>query len=359
MYSQTNLSNHSWHWALICSAILLASPAFHSVGFAQNVSVFPKSKGKPVRGELKMVSPEEVLIGQRNFPVRDARKFTFGTAPGELKRAKSDMATGQFLSAWNKLNELEEPPTEPVLRHEYEYAKAFIMGKLALSSGQISTKEAGSAINAFINKHPKSYRLYPMLDLYGQLLVNINRLDLAEAEFAKLAQSNWPEYQLKGLFNLAETQMMLDKLQEARQSYTQLKNHELNDQLAQRYKLMATCQDAKAAALQGDVDQAITTVKRIIKNENADNSELFALCYNTLGVCQLEKNELRAAAIAFLHTDLLFPSEASAHSEALYHLAKIWPLLDETDRANNARTTLSGNYANSIWNLKLKQNQGD
>ncbi len=353
MQYQTHLSIQ-WRRVSVGIAVLLGAMALTSDCQAQKDTVFLKS-GSPVRGTLQLVSPDEVRVGDKTVAVRDVKKFNLNTAPRELKRAKENMTTGQYAAAWTELQKIGEPPRNPIVRQEFEYAKAYTMGKLALSSGQISTRDAGSAILDFISSHPNSYRLYPTLDLYGQLLVNINRLDLAEIEFAKLAASNWPEYQLKGLFDLAEAQMMMEKFSDASQNYAKLKNHELSTSLAQHYKLLATCQAAKANALQGNVDEAIATVENIIKNQNADNSELFALCYNTLGVCNLKKNELRGAAIAFLHTDLLFSTEAAAHSEALYHLAKIWPQLNETDRANSARQTLSGTYANSIWKLKMDQ----
>ena len=128
----------------------------------------------------------------------------------------------------------------------------------------------------------------------------------------------------------------------------------MNNAVAQQFKLLAKCQKAKSAAMQGNVDDAISTIEQIINTEDHEaHTQLFALCYNTLGICSLQKKELQRAAYWFLHTDLLYSMEPDAHAEALYNLAKIWPVLEETDRANRARQTLSANYANSFWKSKL------
>lgn len=319
---------------------------------AQKDTVFLNS-GSPVRGVIKSSAPEEIVIDNKTIPARDVKKVTFAAAPRELKRAKEDLVNGQFANAWANLQKIAKPPKQPLVLQEYEYVKAYTMGKLALTGGQISTRDAGSAIGSFVAKYPKSFRTYPVLDLYGKLLVNINRVDLAAVEFQKLADSSWPEYQLKGLFDLGQSQLLMEKFADAGENFAKLESHEMNNAIAQQYKLLAKCQKAKSAALQGNADDAIATVEQIIKTQSEDNTQLFALCYNTLGICRLQKNETRAAAIAFLHTDLLFSTEPDAHAEALYQLAKIWPDLEETDRANRARQTLSANYANSFWKSKL------
>lgn len=334
------------------AAALLAVAVLTSDCLAQKDTVFLNS-GSPVRGKVQNIDAEQLQVDERTINVRDVKKVNLTSEPRELRRAKENIASDQFENAWSDLQKIAQPPRDPMVLQEYDYAKAFVMGKLALGGGQVTTREAGTAIRDFVNKYPNSFRLYPTVDLYGKLLTNINRLDLAEVEFQKLAASNWPRYQLKGLFDLAQAQMLMEKYEESKANFVKLQQHELNTPLAQQFKLMAKCQLAKIDAKQGNVDNAIQVVEQIIKTESADNKQLFALCYNTLGTCNLQKNELRGAAIAFLHTDLLFSTESDAHSEALYHLAKIWPQLEETDRANRARQTLNRSYANSFWKQKM------
>lgn len=340
--------------ALIGATALLVATLLNDSCVAQKDTVFLNS-GSPVRGEVENLDPERLVVDGRTINVREVKKVNFASEPRELRRAKDNLASEQYENAWSDIQKIAQPPTDPMILQEYEYARAFTMGKLALAGGQVTTREAGTAIVGFVNKYPNSFRLYPAVDLYGKLLININEIELAETEFQKLADADWPRYQLKGLFDLAQAQMLQEKFEKAKTNFNNLRNHELNTTLAQQFKLMAQCQLARIDALQGNVDNAIEAVEKIIKNESADNKQLFALCYNTLGICKLQKNDLRGAAIAFLHTDLLFSTEPDAHSEALYQLTRIWPQLEETDRANRARQTLSRSYANSFWKQKLDQ----
>jgi outer membrane protein assembly factor BamD (BamD/ComL family) len=349
---QSDLNNFFGKKTLVLAMTFVACLTTTNTCIAQKDTLFLNS-GSTLRGIIKPSTPEQILLDDKKIDARDAKKISLAGSPRELKRAKEDLANGQYINAWGSLQKISEPPTEAMALQEYEYVKAYTMAQLALTGGQISTRDAGSAINSFVTKYPKSFRLYPILNLYGKLLVNINRVDLAEVEFQKLANSGWPEYQLKGLFDLGQAQLLMQKFPDAGANFAKIEAHEMNNAVAQQYKLLARCQRAKSNAMQGNADQAIATIEQIIKTENADNKQLFALCYNTLGNCQLQKKQTRSAAISFLHTDLLFSTEADAHAEALYHLSKIWPDLEETDRANRARQTLNSNYANSFWKSKL------
>ena len=90
-------------------------------------------------------------------------------------------------------------------------------------------------------------------------------------------------------------------------------------------------------------------IESLIKNENPDNKLLFAHLYNALGACHESTQNWQEAAIAYLHTELLFSLDPDAHAEALKKLSEIWPKLDETDRANRAAATLKTRYRNSYW----------
>ena len=80
---------------------------------------------------------------------------------------------------------------------------------------------------------------------------------------------------------------------------------------------------------------------------------LFAQIYNALGDVQAKAGRLKEAMMAYLHTQLLFASEPDSHAEALFHLAEIWPQLEQTDRANQSRETLKSRYRNSFWARSL------
>ena len=310
--------------------------------------------GRPVRGKIANSTPDEIQVGSETVAVQDIKKISLSGAPRELGRAKTDMESGQYNDGWTELQKITETPTGMVLQ-EYKYAEGFLMGKLALQGGSISTADARTNISQFLQQYPSSFRAYPLIELYGELLVASNEIEKAETEFQKLSRSSLPDYQLRGLFGLGQAQLLTGKFAEAQATFGQLQNHPLNDVVAQQYKTMAKCQAAKAVALspQGNVEQAKAVIEKIIKEENPDNKQLFAYCYNALGVCDQKAGDTKGAALAFLHTDLLFSTEPDAHAEALYYLNKLSLQMDETDRANRARQILNANYGNSFWKIKL------
>lgn len=310
--------------------------------------------GRPVRGKIANSSPNELQVGSETVAIQDIKKISLSGAPRELGRAKDDIESGQYDDAWAELQKITETPTGMVLQ-EYKYAESFLKGKLALQGGSVSTEEALRNIGQFLQQYPNSFRHYPLVELYGELLVASNEIAKAENAFQKLSGSALPDYQLRGLFSLGQTQLLTGKFPEAQATFGELQNHPLNDVVAQQYKTMAKCQAAKAMALspQGDVEQAQGLIEKIIKEENPDNKELFAYCYNALGVCNFKNGDIKGASLAFLHTDLLFSTEPDAHAESLYYLNKLWLKMEQTDRANRARQILSANYGNSYWKIKL------
>ena len=104
-----------------------------------------------------------------------------------------------------------------------------------------------------------------------------------------------------------------------------------------------------AAKELGNKDAAVASLKKIIKEQNPDNSRLFATAFNSLGSVYLKQNQLKEARTEFLKTELLYPTAVDEHAEALYYLTKIWAQLNENDRAIQAKERLKNLYPNSWW----------
>jgi hypothetical protein len=63
----------------------------------------------------------------------------------------------------------------------------------------------------------------------------------------------------------------------------------------------------------------------------------------------MKTGKTQDAILAFLHTDLLFFTDAETHAEALYNLSKLWGDVGKSDRAVRARGMLTERYAGSRW----------
>lgn len=345
--------------AINCFALTILL-GFTAIAQAQTDSVFRTAEfgNKQVRGKIVKTTPIEVTVetrnGQETVPAREIKKITFSNEPRSLNRARDHFEGQRFDDCLQTIQKIDGEPKSRFIKQEMDFLAAVSDANKALRGDrETTTQTAEQAVASFIQQNSDSYRLVQAIDVYAQLLMANGKTEAAQKQFNKLTKSRWPKYIARGHFFEGENLVLANQLAAAEKSYRELAGLSDSDPSTKQFKQLAECQLAKLAALQGDVQRAVSTIENIIKNENAENSRLFAYAYNALGTCYLQSNELKKACRAFLHTELLFSSESDAHAEALYNLAKIWPKLKEVERANRARELLSSRYRNSIWASKL------
>ena len=340
-------------------SFVLTLTAILVFGFLAPVSVaqdsvftFRKSGSSKASGRITAMSPDGITIGDTTVPVDDVRKVSYSGEPREISRARGQVEAGRFADSIEEIGKVK-PTGNPMIDQEIDFIKAYATARLSLRAGTVTAQVAGKAIRDFINTHPQSYHIYPATEQYGHLLFAFGKPDLAAKQFELLTQSKWLEYKLKGHFLHGEMMMELGKFPDAQKSYEALLANQENDDLSQYYRLLGKCLQAKAIGMQGDPKAAIVTLQGIVRDENPDNKKLFAYLYNALGLLQEKSGNDKEAALAYLHTQLLFATEAEPHSEALYRLALTWRKLEETDRANESADNLKSAYRNSYWAGKL------
>ncbi|MCA9015983.1 MAG: tetratricopeptide repeat protein, partial [Planctomycetaceae bacterium] len=103
---------------------------------------------------------------------------------------------------------------------------------------------------------------------------------------------------------------------------------------------------------EGKQKEAITVLDEIIKTADAQQTALLAEAYLRKGDCYRELGEAKEALIAYLHIDVLFPSQPAIHAEALYHLSTLWGKVQKPERGVEARAILQQQYPNSEWSQK-------
>jgi len=313
--------------------------------------------GRALNGRIMEITPLAVRMQTaqetREIHPSQINRVSFQSQPLEIDRARNQMNSGRFDDALEELQKISDNISREEIKQEIAFLIARCTAEISLRGGGISSQEAGRTVADFLRNYPNSYHFFPATELLGQLLFAVGRFDLAEAEFAKLKDSQWQEYIVRGLFHQSESLLQQNKPDQAAAALRQIVDDPNADDLTQNYKLLARARLALAQALQGKATEGIQAIEEIIKVENADNSILFAYAYNSLGSIYLQQNKIKEAMMAFLHTELLYPSESEPHAEALYQLALIWPKLDQNERANRARNTLKGRYRNSLWASRL------
>lgn len=339
---------------LIVSSTCVLAMLLSTVTVAQDAvyKIRPGGKTSKVAGKITATSPEGVTINGTEVPSAEIKKVTYANEPPIVDRARKQMEAGRYSDAIEELKKIKGTINKRI-RAEVDFINAYSTAQISLRGGSVTPKVAAGQVKTFITNYPDSHNLIPAADQFARLAFAAGLPGVAAKEFQKLSSSNWVEYQLKGNFHAGQMQLILNQLDQAKASFAAIQGMGGTDDMTQSYKMLATCELAKIDGLQGNDAKAQKTIEQLIKQENSDNKKLFAHLYNSLGAVHEKAGRFKEARDAYLHTELLYASEAEAHAEAVYRLAKIWADLEKTDRANRARDLINSRYRNSYWAGKL------
>lgn len=325
-----------------------------SIASAQDSVFLIKADGRSGKssGKITRVAPEGVTVDGELVPSEKIRKITIGREPSELTRARADFDAGRYADCLTKLPEIPDQRQDWLVQ-DIDFMEAFSKAQISLRGGNISPKEAGGAVGTFLSKHPESYHLYQALEVYGQLIFAFGKPADAAKEFEKLRKVDWLEQRLKGNYFLGRMKELTGDAASAMASYDAILKEGGNDDLTQTYQALARIEKLKLSGLTGDASQALQKLNAIVGDSNHENQLLFGNLKNAIGAVHQKAGNTEEAMMSYLCTQLLYPQATNAHAEAVYRLAKIWPALDDNQRANEARELLKSRYRNSYWSTQL------
>lgn len=304
-------------------------------------------------GTVTSTSANEVVIssrtGDRNIPSNQIQRIIYDEDTGETRTIKTRVHSGQIeqaLKDFDKVNLAAIQRAE--LRADMEYYRAYCLAQLALR-GSGDKSAAGAALRNFISNQTRSFHLYEASRLMGDVAQAANAHEAAARYYGYLARSPWPGLQMEGAVLTAGSLVAAGKFQEAAAKYDEVLAKPNDDPASLRQKKFAEVGKAYCLGQAGQSQQAISMLNKIIKEENSQDGDLFGRAYNALGVSHLAAGNKKEALRAFLHTSLMFTSDSNVHAESLYHLAKLWEDLDESERALKTRALLKSRYASTSW----------
>lgn len=313
-------------------------------------------QGRAIRCAIKGTTPQGIqyeIGGQpQQIGVAEIKSVKFSGEPGEFAKARNRLDSGQYDDALTELQKVNASELQEVEKAEFAYLNAIAAVKKSLRDGSLPTRDAATIVSKFLKDFPNSFHFYEMTEYFGWLAFHTGEFAAAEKAFEPLTASAIPSLELAGYLGLARTALELGQWGDVQTQLTAIANQAANDDQSQEIKLIGKCLAARILAEQNQAPQAIAMLEEIIQSENSERSRVFANVYNSLGLVQLRAGDPKSAKLAFLHTDQLYSNETDLHAEALYYLATIWAQLNETDRANRAKQTLSQQYRNSLWASK-------
>ncbi len=316
------------------------------------------NEGAPKSGQVKQMSPEKVVLYQNGidvpFDVNQIKYINFADDPQELRRGRDAAVAGRYEEALTSLKEvsLNDIPRNTV-KQDVEFYIAFCQGKLALQ-GTGDKAAAMQALGRFISGAKTNYHFYAASELFGDVAVSAGKFDFAKSAYAAVEKAPWGDYKMRATILSAKVLLAQDKYAEALANYTKVANATLNTPEANRQKLFGRVGAALCQAHTGKADEGIKTINDIIAKNDPQDMELFGKAYNSLGACYMTQNKDKEAALAYLHTDILFYGDAEVHAEALYHLYKLWDKMQKADRATKARKLVLTRYPGTRWAEMLR-----
>jgi tetratricopeptide (TPR) repeat protein len=334
--------------ALWCLLAALAP----SMARAQNDQIFGRG-GTPTRGMISKVSPNQVTIqatgASMDFDTKDILRVTFGDEPGELRTARDRALSGQYGDALAELKKVDTAAiNNDVIRAEVGYYTAYCAAKMALTEGGDKAAAIGLMMN-FIKENRGTFHFYEGVELLGDLHYASGEFAQASTFYGLIGQAPWPEYQLRAAVMQGRSLADAGKYPEALASFDRVLASGLSTPPVNEQKMHATVGRAVCLAATGQAAEGIKIIQDMIAKNDPNDAELFGRAYNALGACYVKAGQTKEALRAYLHTDVLYFTNAQAHAEALYNLAKLWEQVNRSDRAVQARSLLQNRYAGSRW----------
>ncbi|HVU88768.1 MAG TPA: tetratricopeptide repeat protein [Pirellulales bacterium] len=308
------------------------------------------------KGSISLMTSTEVALdmaaGQKKqIPVNEIDSISYDGEPPELKLARSESSNGNYEGALKSLDKIDPAKVNrPEIKHDLQFYRAFCHARLALAgSGDIP--KAGSEMRQFVKENPTNYHFLVAAETLGDLFAAIGRPELAFEQYATVERAPWPEYKMRGGVAKGRILVAQKKYPEALATFDavlKLTGDEKGP--AASLKLAAQLGKATCLAATGQPDPAIAAVQAVIDNADPEDNELNARAYLTLGNCYRQKEgATKDALLAYLHVDLLYPSNREAHAEALSNLARLWNELGKPERALQATQLLKDRYASTVW----------
>ena len=340
---------HKW-----CSQVVLAVLMF-ILGNAGTVvavdQVTKRSDRVTFRGEIKEMTLESVTIALSNgqteiVPVSDIFSVRFDMEPPLLAQAQSNERSGALDVALAKFQEVKKDYVGDDKRvvADVNFLIARTMVKQALAD-PAKVPQAVAAIKKFREEYKTNFRYFEALLLESSLAKD----EAAQTLLKEVQASPIKGYQLQAGVQLGQVLLAGNDAAAALSAFQQVIEQSAGDPASSTAQFDGLLGRAACQQKQGQTDEAIATLDGVIGKASESESQTLAQAWVLKGDCFRAKNMPKDALMAYLHVDVLYPSEPAAHAEALYHLVSLWAPAGHQDRADEANAKLATKYPNSPW----------
>lgn len=321
-----------------------------------------------VQGEIISISPNAVDVQDASadkaasLPIDRIRELMFGDEPSSLRSARAILYRGDpadvVLAELAKVDAQELAGAPAVILAEMAFVKAAAVARGAMAGGD-AADAAVKGLQDFVAKHPKSHHFYRAHTLLGDLLLKAGRYDEAAAAYAVLGQGP-PALKVRAAAAKAGVFFARKQYADAEREYAAAAAIQTapEDASSALEKRDAELGRARCLTRLGKAADAVQLTKGVIAATDADDRDLLARAFNTLGDAQRGlPGQEQDAIIAFLTVDLVYNSAPDSRAEALFNLVDLWEKMRNPERSRAARQDLEATYPDSPWAIMLKGGQ--
>ncbi len=340
-------------FAVLLTLIVSASPSALALDTIRLAS-------EQVSGEIQSMTRDEVVIkpiggaAVRTITTDQIISITYTGQPGPMQMLVSQLSQSNY-GAITRTLEMDSLKPERIsderIKAEVAFYSAYAAAQSALS-GAGDLEAAGASMRDYVNANSNHWRYYTAAQTLGELYSAVGADDEAIRAFSLLRDAPSDEIKLNGAMAQAKSLMAAERYDQAVPLFDEVLNAGGTSDAAKKRALVAEVGKISCNARLGDAEDGISTLKGIIDEGDSEDAELFAMAYTALGNCHLAAGQNEEALLAFLHIDLLYPSQARYRAEALYHLSRLWGEVGQGDRALQARQTLLSTFGDSTWARK-------
>ncbi len=338
----------------IAFGVLLSATAVSTVSAVDVVT--RRSDNAAYRGKISKSDTTQIVVKRSNgaeevISSSDIKSVVFDGEPSTLRAARANEKSGALDTALVKLKEIQSSysGSSKLLKADITYLVARVLGKQALVDPS-KADEAIAAIQAFRGANKTNFRYLEATLLEASLHAIKKDAAAGQALLQEVQQSPVKGYQLQAGVDLGRLLLASGDAAGAESSFQDVISKSKGDVSASAALYDGMLGLALGLKQQNKTDEAIKTLDEVISAEKpSPATRTLAEAWLRKGDCLRQKNQAKAALMAYLHVDVLYSGEPVQHAEALKRLSELWTPAGHEDRAIDATTRLTERYPNSQW----------
>ncbi|QDT45065.1 hypothetical protein Pan241w_51820 [Gimesia alba] len=319
-------------------------------------TIYQYNSNSPQLGDIKGYTKTELTLqrGTKSvkIPANEIQRVRWNGEPPQLNIARNQEQNGNYAAALDEYKKAQAGASAN-LKTDLQ----FMIARATAKSAQSNAADLDNAIkflSDFIKANGDHYQYYAATKLLGEAYLAKKDYAAANKEFGTLERSPWKDTQMNAKNLKARVLLAQGNVKGALAAFDAVAKMDAKSPAEMASKRAAQLGSAVCLEKEGKQKEAITVLDQIIKTADPQQTALLAEAYLRKGDCFREIGEAKEALIAYLHIDVLFPSQPAIHAEALYHLSTLWGKVQKPERGAEARAVLQQQYPNSEWTQKAE-----